>query len=157
MSRWIKGMEVAQIWSLNFKFILARSQEKSLKKIVLLFSAHWSRCWGWRSIVVQSRILSGGLQGHALHRVQRRQGHLSLLRKQVLLLVGHHRQRLAVLKVILFSLLKIQVLNVLNSYNKRTSLLMFQWSVRNGSTLRATEGFLSFLWLMLILIQKIWF
>ena len=57
----------------------------------ILFSAHGGRGGGGRSEPVKLRVVFERLPGDSLHRVQRSPGHLSLLRKQVLLLAGHHR------------------------------------------------------------------
>lgn len=53
-------------------------------------AAHSSRRRGRRSVPAVSRLLPGGLPRDAVHRVQRGQGHLPLLRQQVQLL-AHHR------------------------------------------------------------------
>ena len=65
----------------------------------ILFSAHGGRGGGGRSEPVKLRVVFKRLQGDSLHRVQRSPGHLSLLRKQVLLLAGHHRGAGHVLQV----------------------------------------------------------
>lgn len=58
-----------------------------------IFPAHSSGVGGRRSIPGLSRILSGRFSCHAIHRVQRRQGHLPLLRQQVQLLADHRGSR----------------------------------------------------------------
>ncbi|RUS86441.1 hypothetical protein EGW08_005819 [Elysia chlorotica] len=58
---------------------------------LLVCYAHGCRSGRRRPVTVQPRKLSGGLPGHALHRVQRRSRYVPLLRQQVQLLVGHHR------------------------------------------------------------------
>ena len=65
----------------------------------ILFSAHGRRGRGGRSEPVKLRVVFERLPGDSLHRVQRSPGHLSLLRKQVLLLAGHHRGAGHVLEV----------------------------------------------------------
>ena len=52
--------------------------------------AHGGRRRGRRPVPGVPRLLPGGLPGDAVHRVQRGQGHLPLLRQQVQLL-AHHR------------------------------------------------------------------
>lgn len=52
-------------------------------------AAHSSWRWGWRSVLGVSRFLPGGFPCHAIHWVQRGQGHLPLLRQQVQLLAHH--------------------------------------------------------------------
>lgn len=87
--RWFKlGLLV---WSRVSNQLPARTNTRLTPP--LISAAHGRRRWRWRSVPGVSRLLPGGFPRHALHRVQRGQGHLPLLCQQVQLLAHHCEPR----------------------------------------------------------------